>query len=65
MVARLARRLAQLRDRDVRRGHVRIAEAEVDHVLAGPPQLELDPVDLGEGVGRQLVDSAELQGLRL
>ena len=61
MVAREQRRLAQLLDGDLRRRDVGIAEAEVDHVLAGAPQLELQPLDLGEGVGREGVDPAELR----
>ena len=60
MVPRVARRLGQLLDRDLRRRHVRVAEPEVDHVLAGPPGCHLERVDLGEGVRRQGVDASEL-----
>jgi hypothetical protein len=59
VVAGIPRRLGQLVDGHVRRGHVRVAEAEVDHVLAGASQFELDPVDLGERVRRQRSDPAE------
>ena len=60
MVARDERGLAQLLDGDLRWGHVRVAEAEVDHVLARTAKLELEPLDLGERVGRQRVDAPEL-----
>jgi len=62
MVARQERCLAQLLDRDLRRRHVGIPEAEVDHVLAGATELELQPLDLGEGVRREGVDAPELHG---
>ena len=42
-------------------GDVGIAEAEVDHVLARAPQLELQPLDLGEGIRRQGVDPAKVR----
>ena len=48
--------------RRVGRRQVGVAEAEVDHVLAGPPGLHLQPVDDGEDVRRQGVDPAELHG---
>ena len=60
VVARQQRRLAQLLDRNLGRRHVGVAEAEVDHVLALAAQLELQPLDLGECVRRQRVDSPEL-----
>jgi hypothetical protein len=59
VVARILRRLGELLDGNVRGRHVRVAEAEVDHVLAGASQLELDPLDLRERVGRQRSDPTE------
>ena len=59
MVARILRGLGELLDGHVRGGHVRVAEAEVDHVLAGASQLELDSLDLRERVRRQRSDPAE------
>ena len=56
---------AQLLDRDLRRGHVRVPEAEIDHVLAGAPELELEPLDLGKGIRRQGVYAPELHGRKL
>ena len=61
MVARVQDRLAQLLDRDRRRRDVGVAEAEIDDVLPGPPQLQLQLVDGGEDVRRQRADAAELQ----
>src|SRR5581483_3571732 len=52
--------LAQLLDGEVRRGDVGVAEAEVDHVSAFPPQLSLQLVDGREDVGRQGVDATKL-----
>ena len=60
MVAGVVRRLGQLLDRDVGRGQVGVAEAEVDDVGAGSPRLDLQPVDDGEDVRRQVRDPAEL-----
>ena len=62
MVARQERCLAQLLDGDLRRRHVRVPEAEVDHVLAGTAELELEALDLGEGVRRECVDAPKLHG---
>ena len=56
VVARQQRGLAQLLDGDLRRRDVGVAEAEVDHVLAGAAQLELQALDLGEGVRGKRVD---------
>ena len=50
VVAWEQRRLPQLLDGDLRRRDVGIAEAEVDHVLTGAAQLELEALDLGECV---------------
>ena len=61
VVARKERGLAQLLDGDLGRRHVGIAEAEVDHILARTPQLELQPLDLGERIRRQGVDPAEVR----
>jgi hypothetical protein len=55
----IVRGLRELFDGDVRRGHVRVAESEVDHILACAAQFELDPLDLGKGVRRQRTDPAE------
>ena len=43
-----------------RRGNVRVAEAEVDHVAALAPKLALQLVDRRKDVGRKIVDSPEL-----
>jgi len=59
VVPRVLGRFGQLGDRHVRRRHVGIAEAEVDDVLAGPTQLQLEAVDLRERVRRQRTDPAE------
>jgi hypothetical protein len=56
VVARVLRRLGQLAHGDFRRGDVGIAEAEIDDVLACAAQLELEAVDLGEGVRRERLD---------
>ena len=63
MVARQQRGFAKLLDGDLRRRDVGIAEAEVDHVFARAPQLELQPLDLGEGVWGKRVDAPELDRL--
>jgi hypothetical protein len=60
MVPRFARGLGELLDRHLGRGEVGVAEAEVDDVLTGAAQLELEPVDLGERVRGQGVDAAKL-----
>ena len=60
MVARVVHRLGELLDRDLGRRNIGIPEREVDHVLAGPPQLHLQRVHLGECVRRKRVDAAEL-----
>ncbi len=59
MVPRVVRRLGQLLDGHVRGGHVGVPEPEVDDVLACAAQLELDALDLGEGVRRQRTDPAK------
>ena len=60
VVAGVAGRLGQLLHRDVGRREVGVAEAEVDHVDAGSPSLDLQPVDDREDVRRQVRDAAEL-----
>ena len=60
MVARVVGGLGQLVHRDVGRGQVGVAEAEVDDVPAGSPRHRLEVVDGGEHIGRQPVDPAEL-----
>ncbi len=62
VVAGVVHGLGQLLDRHVGRGEVRVAEAQVDHVGAGSPGLDLQRVDDGEDVGRQRRDPAELHG---
>ena len=49
MVAREQGSLTELLHGDLRRGHVGIAEAEIDDVVARTPKLELQPLDLREG----------------
>ncbi len=65
MVARVAHGLGELLDGHRRGGHVGIAEREVDHVFPGSPEFDLERVDLGECVGRQRVDPAELHDWRI
>ncbi len=60
VVARVLGGLAKLLHGDLRRREVGIPEAEVDDVLAGAPQLQLELVDLGEDVRRQARDAPEL-----
>ena len=64
MVARVAHGFGELLDRDRRRRDVGIPEREVDDVFAGPAELHLQRVDLGERVRRQRVDAAELRVLK-
>jgi hypothetical protein len=59
VVPRPPRRLGELVDGDLRRRDVRVAEAQVDDVLAGAAQLQLQPLDLGERVGREVGDTGE------
>ena len=65
MVARVLGRFRQLLDRELGRGQIGVAEAEVDDVLAGPAQLEREVADRREDVRRQAVDAAELHGSSL
>jgi hypothetical protein len=60
VVAGDVRGLGELVDDDRRRRKVGVAKAEVDHVLAGAPQLPLQLVDGGEDVRRQVRDAPEL-----
>ncbi len=60
VVAREERSLAQLLDCDLGRSDVGVSEAEVDDVFAPTPELELQPLDFSERVGRKCVDSAEV-----
>ncbi len=53
-------RLGQLLDRDVGARQVGIAKAEVDDVASAGARVGLQPVDLGEHVGRQARDAAKL-----
>ena len=62
MVDRLGRGLGELLDRDRRRGDVRVAEAEVDHVAALPPELAFQLVDRRKDVRGEIVNSTKLQG---
>ena len=60
VVGRVLRRLDQLGDHVRRRGAVRVAEAEVDDVLAGPPRLLLQIVDDVEDIRWEPLDSGEV-----
>ena len=60
MRARLGDRLDQLVDDVLRRRQVRIAHAQVDDVGAACARRRLQPVDLGENVGRQTLDAVEV-----
>ena len=62
VVARLAGRLGQLLHDQVGRGDVRVAEPEVDDVVAGSAEVLLDGVDDREDVGRHALDATELHG---
>ena len=57
--------LGQLFDRDRRRGNVRIAETEIDHVAALPPKLALQLVDSREDVRGKIVYPPELHRYHL
>ena len=59
MVARIVRRLRELRDGHVGAREIRITEAEIDDVATRGARLGLQPVDLGEDVRRQAVDATE------
>ena len=61
MVRRLRGGLAELLDRRRRRGDVRIAEAEVDHVATLAPKLSLQLVDSRKDIRREIVDPSEFQ----
>ena len=60
VVVRLRGRLDQLLDDRRRRGEVGVAEAEVDHVLARAPQLQLQLLGHREDVRRERRDAAKL-----
>ena len=60
MVGRLRGGLLELLDGDSRRGDVRVAEPEVDHVEPLTPKLALQLVDAREDVRRQVVDPTKL-----
>jgi len=60
--ARLAESLLELLDHMRRRGHVRIAHAEVDDVLAARSCRSLHRIHFGEDVGRQSLDAVEFFG---
>ena len=60
MRARLGDRLDQLVDDVLRRRQVGIAHAEIDDVGAARAGRRLQPVDLGEDVGRQTLDAVEV-----
>ena len=63
MVARQQGGFAKLLDGDLRRRDVGIAKAEVDDVFARAPELELEPLDLREGVWGKRIDAPELDRL--
>jgi hypothetical protein len=58
--ARLGNRLDQLVDDVLRRRQVGIAHAQVDDVGAASACRRLQPVDLGEDVGRQTLDAVKV-----
>ena len=60
MIARIADRFDGFLDDRLGRGAVRIAHAEVHHILLRRPRLGLHLVDDGEHVGRQLLDAVKL-----
>ena len=60
MVRGSERSLAQLLDGDLGRREIRVAEAEVDHVVSLTSQLPLQLVHGREDVGRQVVDAVKL-----
>src|SRR5439155_22014709 len=60
VVARVTSGLSQLFHHARGRGEVGVAEAQVDHVGPGPPQLLLGLVDLGKGVRRQVGDATKV-----
>ena len=60
VIARVARRVADLVDHVIGRGQVRIAHAQIDHVLTGAPRGVLEGVDLRKHVGRKPVDLVEM-----
>lgn len=59
VVARHRGRFLELRDSDARRGNVWVAEPQIDDVLVRAAELELEPFDLRERVGREQADAAE------
>ena len=61
VVARVARRLGQLLDRDLGRRDIGVAEAQIDDVVARAAGRHLQAVDDREDVRRQRVDTAELE----
>ena len=63
MISRLLRRLDQLLDGELGRRQVRVAEAEVDHVLALPAERRSQLGDMGEDIRRERANAPELQGL--
>ena len=60
MVAGQSRRLGELLHRDLGRGDVWIAEAEIDDVDTAAPSVDLQLVDQLEDVGREVGDAPEL-----
>ena len=64
MVARVVGRLGELLDGELGRREVGVAEAEVDDVVAGAPQLEREVADDREDVRRQVVDAPELHAAK-
>ena len=60
MIARIADRFDQFLDDRLGRGAIRIAHAEVHHILLRRARLGLHLVDDGEHVGRQFLDAVKL-----
>ncbi len=60
MVTGVVNGLGQLLDGDVRRGNIRVPEAEVDDIVTGAARLQLQLVDLRENVRRKSLNPAQL-----
>jgi hypothetical protein len=65
VVPRVVSSLGELLDGDLGRRDVRVAEPEVDDVLAGSPRRCLELIDLGEHIRREPGDAAQFHWWRL
>ena len=63
VIPRVLCRFGQLVDRDLRGGNVGVAESEVDDVGSGSTCLDLESIDDGKDVRRQILDPTEVHGL--